>query len=95
MPENRYRVHKTVTLDPMIANKIEELCKAKKMNFSEVLEMCASLGMGRFEQMIGKKEEVKDEVKQEATATPNKDRGQQLADAYMRSVMTGSKGWEA
>lgn len=97
---HRNRPQLIITIDAFLMNKIEELMLEKKMKKTELVELCISLGLTRFEQLYGKGgRELKGEAAQEARKSvevgPPKSKGDQIAEAFSKATASSSKGWDS
>jgi len=88
----RKRKTLSLTLDPMVANKVEEMAKERKIPKSRLVEMVISLGAARFERLHDKPAKVvKEEVGESVVPAPDtKTKGERLAEAYMRRKLFSS-----
>jgi len=93
---HRRRKTLSLTLDPSVANKVEELAKEKRMSKSRIVDSIFSLGATRFEQLYRKAEKPHDEAREEVKPeVDSKTKGDRLAEAYMRRKLlsTDPRDW--
>jgi len=75
----------SATVNQEIVNAIDRMVLQTRMKKSRVIELCIGFGLTKFEQNYVTKAEVTDISK------ISRDKGQEISDRYMKSVITDVK----